>query len=257
MPPYNPLPLQSPIDLGLAVPITMAFPPSAMSIAWDGDMTGGIVKNDHEDPEFVFKNPTGTMTVQLPGQTQATRFTLWKLHFHTKGEHLINGVASPVELHIVHRTKESDPFSCTGEPRWVYAVLSVMVEGGGLKGSSSDKTFRKLIDRIKEAGLAEPTAANRSMPVEETLDPNDLVPCNAKTPLTDQSLWRYEGSLTSDRAKPNEGYVSWVVLQRKLQVPDGTITEWNKLGLIHEQKEVQALDRRFVFFNPGVTSSGV
>ena len=256
MPPYNPLPLQSPIDLGLAVPITMAFPPSAMSIAWDGDMSGGIVKNDYKDLEFVFKNPTGTMTVQLPGQTQATRFTLWKLHFHTKSEHLINGVASPVELHIVHRTEERDPFSCTGGNREVYAVLSVMVEGGGLKGKS-DETFRKLIGRIKEAGRAEPNAANRSMLVEKPLDPNDLVPFKSKTPLTDQSLWRYEGSLTSDRAKPNKGYVSWVVLQRKLQVADETITEWNKLGLIHEQKEVQALDRRFVFFNPGVTSGGV
>ena len=95
------------------------------------------------------------------------------------------------------------------------------------------------------------------MLVEKPLDPNDLVPFKSKTPLTDQSLWRYEGSLTSDRAKPNKGDVSWVVLQRKLQVADETITEWNKLGLIHEQKEVQALDRRFVFFNPGVTSGGV
>ena len=54
MPPYNPLPLQSPIDHGLAMPITMAFPPSAMSIAWDGDMSGGIVENEQEDIEFVF-----------------------------------------------------------------------------------------------------------------------------------------------------------------------------------------------------------
>jgi carbonic anhydrase len=253
---YNPLPLQSPIDLGLALPITMAFPPWAMSIAWDGDMSGVILPNAHKDLEFVFKNPTGTMTVQLPGQAQATKFTLLKLHFHTKGEHLINGVASTLEIHIVHKTKEPDPFSHTGQTRDVYAVLGVMVEGGGPEGRS-DEAIRKLIGRIKEAGLEDPTAANRSMPVEETLNPNHLAPFDPKTPLTDQPLWRYEGSLTSDRDNPNTGYVSWVVLQPKLRVTDGTINEWNKLRLIHEPRDPQALDRRFVFFNPGVASGGV
>jgi carbonic anhydrase len=253
--PCKPLPLQSPIDLGLAWPITMAFPPSALSIAWSGDMSGYIKRNTHCDFEFVFNKPTGTMTVQLPGQAHATRFSLLKLHFHANGEHLINGVASPLELHIVHTTKEPDPFSSTGKPRDIYAVLGVMVVGGGPEGKS-DKALRKLIERIKEAGLAEFTAANRSSPEEQTMDPNHLVPFDSTTPLTSQPLWRYEGSLTSDREKPNDGYVSWVVMQPTLQVTDGTIDEWNKLKLIHQPKDPQPLDRRFVFFNPGAKPGG-
>jgi carbonic anhydrase len=253
--PCKPRPLQSPIDLGLALPITMAFPPSALSIAWSGDMSGIIEPNIHGDLEFNFKKSTGTMTVQLPGQAHATRFSLLKLHFHTKGEHLINGVASPLELHIVHKTEESDPFSSTGSPRVIYAVLGVMVVGGGPEGKS-DKALRKLIERIKEAGLAEFTAANRSSPVEQTMDPNHLVPFDSTTPLTSQPLWRYEGSLTSDREKPNDGYVSWVVMQPTLQVTDGTIDEWKKLKLIHQPKAPQPIDRRFVFFNPGATPCG-
>lgn len=218
-------------------------------------MSGHIRPNSHNDLEFEFCTQPGTMTILLPGQPQATSFTLWKLHFHSKGEHLIHGVASPLELHIVHKAREANPFGHTGETREVYAVLGVMVEGGGEEGGKSDKAIRTLIDLIEKAALPELAAAKQSETVAEKLDPNLLVPFDSKTPLTDQPFWRFEGSLTSDREKPNIGYVSWVVLQTKLQVNVVTIEKWKKLKLIHEPRCVQDLNRRFVFFNQGISSA--
>ena len=252
MTPYTPLPLQSPIDLGHALPITLTLPPSAISIAWASVIGGEIREGDH-GPEVFFDDSTATMDVQLPGQAQATRFILVKLHFHHESEHRINGVRSPLELHIVHKTTEPNPFSW-GQTREIYAVLGVLVEGGGQKGSSDD-ALRKLIGRIKEAGLAEPSDTKRSTRLEEPLNPNDLVPFDPTTPLTNQPLWRYEGSLTSKTHEPNTGYVSWVVLQPKLRVTDETLAEWNVLK--HEAKASQPLDRRFVFYNPGEKAGGV
>lgn len=245
------LPLQSPIDLGYALPITLQIPPSSIAIDWDSVVDGEIRPGEH-GPEVFFDNSTATMDVLLPGQARATRFKLTKLHFHHESEHRINGARSPLELHIVHKATESDPFS-KGQTREIYAVIGVMVEGGGQKGKT-DETLRKLIDRIKSAELMESTDTTKSTRLHDPLDPNDLVPFDATTPITDQPLWRYEGSLTSKTQEPNGGYVSWVVIQPKLQVTDETLEEWKALK--HQAKVSQELDRRFVFFNPG-KSGGV
>jgi|GEM_PF-1869025 len=244
------LPLQSPIDLGYALPITLNISPSSVAIDWDSVVDGEIRMGDH-GYEVFFDGSTATMDVQLPGKAQATRFELWKLHFHHESEHRISGVRSPLELHIVHKTNEPDPFK-DGQTREIYAVIGVMVEGGGVKGKS-DETLRKLIDWIKSAELTESTDKTKSTRLHDPLDPNDLVPFDSTTPITDQPLWRYEGSLTSNTQKPNGGFVSWVVLQPKLQVTDETLEEWKALK--HEAKGSQDLDRRFVFFNPGKSSS--
>lgn len=244
------LPLQSPIDLGYALPITLNIPPSAVAIDWDSVVDGEIRCGEH-GPEVFFDDSTATMDVLLPGKAQATRYTLAKLHFHRESEHRINGARSPLELHIVHEAIEPDPFK-PGHDRAIFAVIGVMVEGGGHKGKS-DETLRKLIDRIKSTELAESTDKTRSARLHDPLDPNDLVPFDAATPITDQPLWRYEGSLTSKTQEPNGGFVSWVVLQPKLRVTDETLEEW--MALKHEAKASQDLDRRFVFFNPGKSGS--
>ncbi len=46
------------------------------------------------------------MYVQLPGDAEATKFALAKLHFHYESEHRVNGERSPLELHIVHKVTE-------------------------------------------------------------------------------------------------------------------------------------------------------
>ncbi len=123
-----------------------------------------------------------------------------------------------------------------------------MVEGGGQEGDR-DLALRHLVTQLSEFNFAARSDSTKlASRLQEPLNPNHLVPFDPRSPLTDQPLWRYEGSLTTELDKPNVGYVSWVVLQSKLRVTDATLDLWKAIK--HESKDLQPLNRRYVLFKP-------
>ncbi|WP_182849580.1 carbonic anhydrase family protein [Tautonia rosea] len=241
------LPLQSPIDLGEARPMTHQLSSAEIAIHWESAVNGEICEGDH-GPIIVFEESTATINVLVPGTRAATRFTLAQLHFHYESEHRLNGRQWPFELHIVHTATEPDP-TRPGKNRTIYAVVGVMVEGGGQRGAKSDQTLSELVGKLRTYSTAETDEKSRAAKLTAPLNPNDLVPFDPTSPVTHVPLWRYEGSLTSKIGEPNEGYVSWIVIEPTLQVSDETLEQWKLLK--HKANEPQPLERRFVLYSPG------
>ena len=246
---YDPLPGQSPIDLGKALPIDYKFPPDHVRLNWTHPEKGKPNEEGPHGREIEFKDSKNTIFVKLPGHQHQTEFTLAKLHFHAPGEHRMNDVQSTLELHIVHAAEEEDPLN-PGEYRKIYAVLGIMVEPKTEKlvetaASRDTDVFRKIREKFEEVeetkGDCEP---------DFDFDPYELLPFEAQTPMIEAAFWRYEGSLTSDRFDANVGHVSWFVLKVPREIKEPDLSQW--VGTLkHKAKLSQPLDRRFVFFHPG------
>lgn len=94
---------------------------------------------------------------------------LQQFHFHAQGEHQIDGVNAPLELHLVHRSEAGD-----------LAVLGVLLGSG-----SANEPLAELFTSI-------PAQVNEDAPVElrHEIDVAALIP-------TDRALAQYQGSLTT------------------------------------------------------------
>lgn len=241
-------PLQSPLDLASVTPIAASYTPDDISVDWSESGVGSLEREELSDHwEAFFRDSPSRMSIVLPGESSPTDYRLFKIHFHSGIEHEIGYSDSEIELHIVHTATEPDPFD-PADDRTVYAVVGVQVIGGATQESKADR----ILHQVYEAFQAK-SALDRAQepPVELDIDPKELIPYGAREQLTDAPLWRYEGSLTTetDPGKQNTGFVSWVVLQPRLQVTDKTIEEWRHIQ--HGRRPVEHLNRRFVFFSPG------
>jgi carbonic anhydrase len=239
------LPQQSPIDLGYANPIQFLFPDGSFVLQWGKHPTGTLIMDPPggHGPEFRFSEPEGIgLDLQLPGQSEVTRFHIESLHFHSPCEHKVSGTEWPLELHIVHSRMEPDPFN-PGQNRKVFVVLGVFLDE--YKGAEKDRKpdnpfFERYIDKIEQA-----RAKNlKHDPTPETIDPNDLLPDDKSR------YWRYEGSLTTDIPAPNGGFVSWVIYKDVKHLAPKTFARYVRV-FAHARKPIQDLDRRYVFFNQG------
>ncbi len=245
---FSILPQQSPIDLGLARPINYAFPAGYFSYTWSTSETG-VKSGSGETVQIDFTNSKSHADLILPGQVNSTKFQLVQFHFHSESEHRVNGTKWPLELHVVHRTTEPDPWS-PGNNRFIYLVVAIFLDrrpGGVKKNEAADKFFRGLSTHLDEVKSGKRNAAVAIDPVR----PSDLLPDDPT------AYWRYEGSLTTQVNSPNGGYVSWVVI-KDIKLLDGDVLDDFIHRLAHGAKSPQDLDRRFVFFNPSNvgTSSG-
>jgi len=233
------LPQQSPIDLGAARPIAYSFPEGSFVIRWETLHHGCLDMQGAHGPEVIFSDdPKVGVDLLVPGRDRPTFFALKALHFHSPSEHKVSGRDWPLELHVVHQTTEPDPFN-PGANRTVFAVLGIMIEHGP-GDEKTDRFFKGLTEHLKEGA-----ARNlKSLTVSDPLDPRILLPDDPGR------YWRYEGSLTTDIAGPNGGFVSWVVFQDTKKVSADVLNDYID-RLAHEHKPIQDLDRRYVFFNPG------
>ena len=239
------LPQQSPIDLGAAKPINFRFPDESFVLNWANDASGTLVMepSSGHGPEFQFSHPaSGGVDLLLPGQAAVLSYEIESLHFHSRGEHKVNGTDWPLELHIVHSRMEPDPFN-PGQQRKVFVVLGVFMDrrkGKADEKEADDSFFERYINRITEA-----KAKNlRSDPTPETIDPRVLLPADPSR------YWRYEGSLTTDTQAPNGGFVSWVVYEDVKYLMPATFDRYVQV-FAHARKGIQDLDRRYVFYQPG------
>ncbi|TVX89636.1 carbonic anhydrase [Paenibacillus agilis] len=107
-------------------------------------------------------------------------YYLLQFHFHTPSEHTIDGKASPLEVHFVHKSADGQ-----------LAVLGILIKEGKASTALSEM-WSKLPKK----------ETNTDIKLAKTIDINQLLP-------SDKDSFRYAGSLTTPSC--NEG-IKWTVL---------------------------------------------
>lgn len=189
---------QSPIAIDSAIPARL--PP--LRFVWPLD-AAEIVNDGH--------------TVQLnfaEGAELRVGPDVWRLvqlHFHHPSEHLIDGEASAMEIHFVHRNDKG------------LAVVGALVRPG-----KSNLAFRKIV-------AAMPGSEGAAQKAPAGLSPLGLLP---KT----RGYFQYSGSLTTP---PCSETVNWLVLRQPIEVAAADIEAFAKLYPMNA-RPTQRIDRRFV-----------
>lgn len=187
------------------------------------DITGAVkggpgpIEFDYKTIPLKIENTGHTVRVNvLPGSTMTVggkKYELIEFHFHAPGEHLLQGTAFDMEVHLVHR-----------DPAEKRAVIAVMLKIGGPNG---------LIGRIWEY-LPEDEGIERYLTLVK-LNAEELLP-------RDRSYYHYEGSLTTPPC--SEGY-KWYVMKNPLEVSGEQVDAF--LALVGENsRPVQPLNDRVI-----------
>lgn len=112
-------------------------------------------------------------------EVNGEKYVLAQFHFHAKSEHTINGVQSPMEVHLVHlRLHDNGTPYCIGEPQSLLVLGALIDEGPG----------RKLYGRI----------FNLTDLPQDSSQPNKTIEgFNLARMLPRGASYRYHGSLTA------------------------------------------------------------
>lgn len=137
------------------------------------------------------------------------RYDLTQFHFHTPGEHTVDGRPFDMEVHLVHRNEEG-----------TLAVVGVLVRRGG---------EHPVLDDLA-AQLPKP---GRSLAIEKEIAVSELLPEASR-------IFRYEGSLTTPPC--SEG-VQWFVLETPVEVSAAALAEFEAI-LGNNSRPVQPLNGR-------------
>jgi carbonic anhydrase len=141
-----------------------------------------------------------------------TDYTLMQFHFHLPSEHLLNGVASDMELHMVHQAANGN-----------LLVVGRLIELGD---------HNSLLDPIF-ANLPPDTTTHLSV---SNFDLSGLLPASLKS-------LRYSGSLTTP---PFTEGVQWIVLTESLELDHVQIEAFHTLFHDGDSRPAQSLSGRVV-----------
>ncbi len=158
-----------------------------------------IVFNYSPTPLVIFNTGRTIQVNYAPGSTvtlNGEEYTLLQFHFHTPSEHTIEGKASAMELHLVHR-------NATGK----LAVASIMMKEG---------VANPLIEQIWQQI---PAAGQTTTVKEQTINAANFLPKN-------KAYYSYSGSLTTP---PCSESVKWNVLVEPITVSGEEIKVFQKL----------------------------
>ncbi|WP_192360758.1 carbonic anhydrase [Mesorhizobium mediterraneum] len=190
---------QSPLNLTGAIKADIP----QIGIDWKAD-GGTIVNNGH------------TIQINVPEGSTLTRggrtYDLLQFHFHAPSEHLVEGKTFPMEVHFVHKNRESGGLG----------VLGVFLTPGAKN------------EALASLAAAFPAEADGEASVED-VDPNGLLPASL-------DYWSYEGSLTTP---PCSEIVDWMVAREPLQVGAADIDKFTALYPMNA-RPVLAPNRRFI-----------
>lgn len=143
-------------------------------------------------------------------------YELLQYHFHTPGEHLLDGREFPMALHLVHR-------NASGQ----LAVVGVLIETG-----AENAALRSAWGRL-------PTSEGQTY-----RDPGIRISAQDLLP-SDQSNYRYAGSLTTPPC--TEG-VRWIVMAEPIEMSAAQIQALN--AIIHtSNRPVQPLGARHLILD--------
>jgi carbonic anhydrase len=124
-------------------------------------------------------------------------YKLLQFHFHTPSEHARDGRRYAMEVHLVHKSTNSN-----------LAVVGVLFERG-----NENPTLKKLLDNvsgnINEVKLVQGVTINAA----------DLLP-------DDRQVFHYSGSLTTPPCSEN---VNWFVMRTPIEVSDAQVDQFEHL----------------------------
>jgi carbonic anhydrase len=210
---------QSPIDFRSDSTYFGRLP--ALNFNLSSDTPLDVINNGSPDPEKTAVRAnvnSGAGSLTLSGH----EWDLAQFHFHTPSEHLLNGQASPMEMHLVF-SDSNDNLLVVG--RWVEA---------GAFNSDLDPIFSNV-----------PQNTSETLHIDH-FNLNTLIPASLES-------FRYSGSLTTPQF--DEG-VSWVMLSEPLSMSSEQINAFSSLFPEGDAREVQDLNGRIVLTDvPGFVTA--
>lgn len=140
-------------------------------------------------------------------------YNLVQIHFHEPSEHTINGVRYPIEIHLVHQSKEK-----------YYTVLSIF----GVEGEKSDA--------IEEMESFLPLKKGQEREINEAFDLSRIFPEN-------KTYYSYGGSLTTP---PCSETVQWVIFKNPIVVSLEEVLKLKDNMPLENYRDEQPLNDRLV-----------
>ncbi len=198
---------QSPIDIEKTLKADMPalraeFKPAALKIIHHEHMAD-VVNTGHS----IQVNYTEGDSLKVGNQ----EFKLLQYHFHSPSEHTVRGKHFPMEMHLVHQSRDGQ-----------LAVVGVFVEEGK-HNTSFDPVWSNL-----------PNAKSREHHLEHvTVDVNKLLPPT-------QTTYRYDGSLTTP---PCSERVNWIIMSDPVQLSARQIGAFQRI-IEGNNRPVQPLNAR-------------
>lgn len=205
---------QSPIAIETA--LLVALPRHSDKLKFDYSPVAGVnlVNTGSPEEEATIRADVAAGTGRL--RIGDGRYDLVQFHWHTPSEHTVDGVAFPLEMHLVHRSSAGEllvvgVFIAEGEPHRALAEL-----------------FANLPDEHEQHAL-------------------DRVNLHRLLPRSDAS-YRYDGSLTTS---PYAEGVRWVVLAEPIELSHEQIASFQELFPHGNSRHVQPLYGRVVYTDGG------
>ncbi len=115
--------------------------------------------------------------------TSDRHYDLIQIHFHEPSEHTVNGIRYPIEIHLVHQSKEGD-----------YTVIAIF----GIEGQESET--------VEELESFLPLAEGEEKEINRALDLVSIFPKN-------KDYYWYQGSLTTPPCTEN---VNWIIFKEPI-----------------------------------------
>ena len=171
------------------------------------------------------------------------KYVLSQFHFHTQSEHTVNGIHTPMEMHLVHlKVHDNGQPYCAGEPGSVLVIsafikegasnpelnkifglpgLETLADGATYSGAISPVNMKKLLPNVTSSyryhgSFTEPTTV--------ACDASDYANINYNSNPTGQLN---DHSLGNDGSFPEA--VSWVVLSTPITMSHTQIGVFQKL----------------------------
>lgn len=189
---------------------------SPINIANAVESTSAKINFDYKPSPLVIVNNGHTIQVNYGEGSVVTingeQYSLLQFHFHTPSEHEINGKASALELHLVHRNESG-----------TLAVVGVMLTKG-----KANPLIEEIWRNIPDSGKTN-TISDRLINV------SSLLP-------TKKSYYSYAGSLTTPPC--SEG-VRWNVLLEPMTISEAQIAAFQKLYQVNA-RPIQSTNGRTV-----------
>ena len=205
--------------------------PKLTSYFFSGSYPGPLVmrNNGHTIQLLFYARCPGCSPGPEPQSTarfDGVDYDLRELHFHAPSEHQINGIPSPLEMHLVHQ-EFTDRLTYTDGRRLVIAVLFSEGEVHG--------TLDRLLRRL-------PTTSGGEVRDSEGFGYLSLLPTPDVDLRFNMASYRYRGSLTTP---PCTQGVTWIVLSNKVSASRDQLNRMAEV-LKSNARPVQGLNGRAI-----------
>ncbi|WKK66661.1 carbonic anhydrase [Lutimonas zeaxanthinifaciens] len=143
-------------------------------------------------------------------------YNLVQIHFHEPSEHTINGIRYPIEIHLVHQSKEK-----------YYTVLSVF----GVEGEKSEA--------IEEMESFLPLKKGEEREINKAFDLSRIFPEN-------KTYYSYGGSLTTP---PCSETVQWVIFKNPIVISLEEVLKLKDNMPLENYRNEQPINNRLVYLH--------